>query len=118
MDESQRGDLERRDYWTWNGRSSEYLWWDEWNVWVGIALAIREHFDKYLPYAMPMMKAASKVCAQMNTNDEEIMDYGNQLRHGIFEVYSGILQGFKNSKTELPCVAYLLQFIEVVFRDR
>ncbi|OVA02769.1 Importin-beta [Macleaya cordata] len=85
-----------------------------------IALAIGEHFEKYLPYAMPMMQAASEICAQMDTEDEEMMDYGNQLRRGIFEAYSGILQGFKNSKAELmlPHAGHLLQFIEVVFRDK
>ncbi|KAK9168065.1 hypothetical protein Syun_000205 [Stephania yunnanensis] len=46
-----------------------------------IALAIGVHFEKYLPYAMPMMQGASEVCAQMDPEDEEMMDYGNQLRH-------------------------------------
>uniref|UniRef100_A0A2N9F7F7 Importin subunit beta-1/Transportin-1-like TPR repeats domain-containing protein n=1 Tax=Fagus sylvatica TaxID=28930 RepID=A0A2N9F7F7_FAGSY len=60
-----------------------------------IALAIGEHFDR-------------------------VMEYGNQLRRSIFEAYSGILQGFKNSKPEvmLPHAAHLLQFIELVFLDR
>ncbi|KAF8396965.1 hypothetical protein HHK36_018602 [Tetracentron sinense] len=85
-----------------------------------IALAIGTHFDKYLPYAMPMMQGAAEICAQMDTEDEEMMDYGNQLRRSICEAYSGILQGFKNSKAELmlPHAPHLLQFIEVVFRDR
>ncbi|KAF9596495.1 hypothetical protein IFM89_012226 [Coptis chinensis] len=85
-----------------------------------IALAIGEHFEKYLPYAMPMMQGASEVCAQIDSDDEEMLDYGNQLRRSIFEAYSGILQGFKNSKAELmlPHAGHLLQFIEVVFRDK
>ncbi|XP_057947750.1 importin subunit beta-1 [Malania oleifera] len=85
-----------------------------------IALAIGEHFEKYLPYALPMMQGAAGICAQMDTNDEEMMEYGNQLRRSIFEAYSGILQGFKNSKSELmlPHAAHLLQFIELVSRDR
>ncbi|KAF5193378.1 Importin subunit beta-1 [Thalictrum thalictroides] len=85
-----------------------------------IALAIGEHFEKYLPFAMPMMQGASEVCAQIDSEDEEMMDYGNQLRRSIFEAYSGILQGFKNSKAELmlPHAPHLLQFIEVVFKDK
>ncbi|KAK9289357.1 hypothetical protein L1049_007512 [Liquidambar formosana] len=85
-----------------------------------IALAIGQHFEKYLSYAIPMMQGAAEICAQMDTNDEEMMDYGNQLRRSIFEAYSGILQGFKNSKPELmlPHAAHLLKFIELVFRDR
>ncbi|KAF8402596.1 hypothetical protein HHK36_010684 [Tetracentron sinense] len=85
-----------------------------------IALAISEHFEKYLPYAMPMMQGAAEICAKMDTDDEEMMDYGNQLRRSICEAYSGILQGFKNSKAELmlPHAAHLLHFIEVVSRDQ
>lgn len=84
-----------------------------------IALAIGVHFEKYLPYVLPMMQGAAEICAQMDTNDEELMDYGNQLRRSIFEAYSGILQGFKGSKSELmlPHAGHLLQFIELVSKD-
>uniref|UniRef100_A0A5B7B4P7 Putative importin subunit beta-1 n=1 Tax=Davidia involucrata TaxID=16924 RepID=A0A5B7B4P7_DAVIN len=85
-----------------------------------VALAIGEHFEKYLPYAVPMMQGAAEVCAQMDNSDEEMVEYGNQLRRSIFEAYSGILQGFKNSKPDLmlPHAPHLLQFIELVSRDR
>ncbi|KAL5806852.1 hypothetical protein ACOSQ4_029585 [Xanthoceras sorbifolium] len=85
-----------------------------------IALAIGEHFEKYVPHALQMMQNASKACAHLDVNDEELMDYGNQLRRSIFEAYSGILQGFKNAKAEvmMPYAQHLLQFIELVFRDR
>ncbi|XP_043723851.1 importin subunit beta-1 [Telopea speciosissima] len=85
-----------------------------------IALAVGDQFEKYLPYAVPMMQAASEMCVQMDTDDEEMMDYGNQLRRGIFEAYSGILQGFKSSKADLmlPHAPHLLQFIEVVCKDQ
>lgn len=85
-----------------------------------IALAIGEHFEKYVPHALQMMQDASKACAHLDVNDEELMDYGNQLRRSIFEAYSGILQGFKNAKAEvmMPYAQHLLQFIELVFRDR
>ncbi|CAA2967357.1 importin subunit beta-1-like [Olea europaea subsp. europaea] len=85
-----------------------------------IALAIGEHFEKYIGYALPMMQSASEVCAQMDDNDEEMVDYGNQLRRSIFEAYSGILQGFKNSKADLmlPHAPHLLQFIELVANDQ
>lgn len=85
-----------------------------------IALAIGEHFEKYLSYAMPMLQGASELCCRLETADEDMIEYGNQLRHGIFEAYSGILQGFKSSKAELmmPYGGHLLQFIEAVFRDK
>ncbi|KAH9607527.1 hypothetical protein KSS87_017457 [Heliosperma pusillum] len=85
-----------------------------------IALAIGPQFEKYLPYAIPMMQSASEVCAQMDTSDDEIMEYGNLLRRSIFEAYSGILQGFKDAKPDLlvPHAKHLLQFLEFVFRDK
>ncbi|KNA05573.1 hypothetical protein SOVF_188920 [Spinacia oleracea] len=85
-----------------------------------IALAIGAHFEKYLGYAIPMLQSASEVCAQMDTNDDEIMEYGNLLRRSIFEAYSGILQGLKDAKPELlvPHAKHLLQFLEFVFRDK
>ncbi|CAI9097287.1 OLC1v1033676C2 [Oldenlandia corymbosa var. corymbosa] len=85
-----------------------------------IALAIGEHFEKYINYALQMMQSASEVCAQIDTTDEEMMDYGNQLRRSIFEAYSGILQGFKTSKADLllPHAPHLLQFIELVAKDQ
>ncbi|KAJ9180537.1 hypothetical protein P3X46_008765 [Hevea brasiliensis] len=84
-----------------------------------IALAIGEQFLKYIESAITMMHSAAQICAQMNTSDEEFIDYGNQLKRSIFEAYSGILQGFKNSKPEvmLPHAGHLLQFIELVFRE-
>ena len=85
-----------------------------------IALAIEEHFEKYVPYALQMMQGAAELCARMDTSDDELIDYANQLKRSIFEAYSGILQGFKNSKSEimLPYAQHLLQFIETVFRDK
>ncbi|KAF2288481.1 hypothetical protein GH714_007839 [Hevea brasiliensis] len=76
-----------------------------------IALAIGEQFLKYIESAITMMHSAAQICAQMNTSDEEFIDYGNQLKRSIFEAYSGILQGFKNSKPEvmLPHAGHLLQ---------
>lgn len=85
-----------------------------------IALAIGEQFEKYMTYVMPMLQGASEHCATLDASDEDTLDYGNQLRRGIFEAYSGILQGFKGSKSELmgPHVKQLLQFTESVFRDK
>lgn len=85
-----------------------------------IALAIGEHFEKYVAYAVQMMQGAAQLCAQMDTSDDELMEYGNQLKRSIFEAYSGILQGFKDSKPEImiPYAQHLLQFIELVFREK
>jgi hypothetical protein len=53
-----------------------------------IALAIGEHFEKYLIYAMPMLQGAAELSAQPSVGDDEMIDYNNQLRSGIFEAYS------------------------------
>lgn len=84
-----------------------------------MALAIGERFDKYLSHTIPMMQSAAEVCAQLDNSDEEMVDYGNQLKRSILEAYSGILQGFKNSKADLmlPHAAHLLQFLELVCKD-
>ncbi|KAM7262783.1 hypothetical protein ACFE04_000466 [Oxalis oulophora] len=85
-----------------------------------IALAIGEHFEKYIPHTLPMMEGAAEHCVKLDTSDEELLDYANQLKKSIFEAYSGILQGFKSGKSELmvPFAGRLLQFIELVFRDQ
>ncbi|CAL9220098.1 unnamed protein product [Arabidopsis halleri] len=84
-----------------------------------IALAIGAHFERYVAPAVQIMQGAAQVCAQMDTLDEELMDYANQLRRSIFEAYSGILQGFKDTKAELmmPYAQHLLQFVELVSKD-
>ncbi|KAJ6822922.1 importin subunit beta-1-like [Iris pallida] len=85
-----------------------------------IALAIGEHFEKYVQYALPMLQGAAEHCVSLDDSDEDMIEYGNQLRRGIFEAYSGMLQGFKSSKANLmlPYATHLLQFIESVFRDK
>jgi importin subunit beta-1 len=85
-----------------------------------IALAIGEHFEKYLIYAMPMLQGAAELSAQPSVGDDEMIDYNNQLRSGIFEAYSGIFQGFKSNKADLmvPYAGHILQFIENVYQDK
>lgn len=85
-----------------------------------MALAISDNFEKYLPYVIPMLQGASELCSHLGSQDEEMLDYGNQLRTCIFDAYSGILQGFKNSKPDLmvPYAGHILQFIETVFKDK
>ncbi|KAI3904992.1 hypothetical protein MKW92_052747 [Papaver armeniacum] len=85
-----------------------------------IGIAIGKHFEKYLPYAMPMIQVASEICAEMDTANEKMMNYSNQLRCGIFDAYSGILQGLKKSKSELmlPYAGHLLQVIKLVITEK
>ncbi|GKB10454.1 importin subunit beta-1 [Tanacetum coccineum] len=84
-----------------------------------VALAIGENFEKYVPYAMPMMQGAAEVCAQIDVNEEEMVEYGSQLKRSISKAYSGNLQGFKNSKAELmlPHAPHLVKFMELAIKD-
>ncbi|KAI3934548.1 hypothetical protein MKW92_013558 [Papaver armeniacum] len=85
-----------------------------------IGIAIGKHFEKYLPYVMPMIQMASEICAEMDTANEAMMNYRNQLMSGIFDAYSGILQGLKNLKSDLmlPYAGHLLQVIKLVVGEK
>jgi importin subunit beta-1 len=86
-----------------------------------IALAIGENFEKYLIYAMPMLQSAADLSAHATAADDEMLDYTNQLRNGILEAYSGILQGFKSSpKTQLlmPYAPHILQFLDALHNGK
>lgn len=84
-----------------------------------ISLAIGEHFEKYLNYAMPMLQGAAELSILGANQDDDLIEYYNQLRIGILEGYSGIFQGFKNTKAELmiPFSSHILQFIESISAD-
>ena len=84
-----------------------------------IALAIGENFEKYLMYAMPMLQGAAELSAQAANQDDEVIEYYNQLRIGILEAYSGIFQGFKNKKSDLmvPYAGHILRFLESICAD-
>jgi len=68
-----------------------------------IALAIGPQFAKYLPFAMPMLQSASELTCQQGMNDavEELVDYNNQLRAGIFEAYAGIFVSFMGNSAQI-----------------
>lgn len=85
-----------------------------------IALAIGVQFDKYLKYAMPMLQGAAEVSAQATSKDDETILYTNELRKGILEAYSGIYQGFKNTKMDslIPYTGHILQFLESIYQDK
>ncbi|KAL3655626.1 hypothetical protein CASFOL_000022 [Castilleja foliolosa] len=70
-----------------------------------IALAIGEHFEKYVTSTLKIMQSASEACFK-HDNDKEMIDYGNQLKRSILEGYSLILQGLKNSKLKIM-VSYI-----------
>ncbi|PRQ42851.1 putative importin-beta domain, importin subunit beta-1 [Rosa chinensis] len=83
-----------------------------------IALSIDENFQKYVDSAVPMMQRAAELCAQMDSNDDELLEYGSQLKCSIFEAYSGILRGTKKSKIMMPYAQLLYEFIGFVLKEK
>lgn len=78
-----------------------------------IALAIMGAFEPYLQMTtMLLLQAANQ---KPDPNDEEMVDFINELRCAVLEAYSGVLVGFEESQKEslfLPNVQSLLQFLQ------
>ena len=90
-----------------------------------IALAVGPSFDKYLEFVLPMLQSATSL-AMTNQDpnvelDEDTVQYKNDLRNGIFEAYTGILQGFRDDKSKIASLAqharFILSFIEDISKD-
>lgn len=83
-----------------------------------VALALSGGFDKYVDVTMAMLQQAQGVCSVVSKDmDEDMIEYVNQLRVGILEAYSGILQGLNesNKATVLqPYVQGVLSFLEAL----
>jgi importin subunit beta-1 len=84
-----------------------------------IALAIGGEFVKYLSIVMNMLQQASTTTLDMN--DYDLVDYLNQLREGIFEAYTGIIQGLRTDGMAdphfVPYAAHVINFVGFVFSD-
>ncbi|GFH57808.1 hypothetical protein CTEN210_14284 [Chaetoceros tenuissimus] len=78
-----------------------------------IALAVAEGFEPYLQVSMMMLMQASQTT--MPDDDEEIIDFINQLREGVLEAFTGIIQGLKDGgrvdlfQVYLPTIMQFLQ---------
>jgi len=88
-----------------------------------IALAIGPDFDRYLSVVMSMLHQASKTATATKLEDQEdydLIEYMNQLREGIFEAYTGIIQGLRGPKVELllPYVKDVITLIGSVYQDK
>lgn len=64
-----------------------------------IALAIGTNFSKYSAGAFQILEQATKFVVEKDNYD--MIDYGNDLRDGCLEAYTGIIQGFKDSSENL-----------------
>lgn len=88
-----------------------------------VALVLGDRFETYLPRVKVVLMQAMQLSIHQQTQcngDEDIMEYNNELRHGILDAYSGILQGIGNQKSEQyikPDVPLILAFLSSIARD-
>jgi importin subunit beta-1 len=84
-----------------------------------IGLAIGGEFVKYLSVVMGMLQQASTTTVDMN--DYDLVDYLNSLREGIFEAYTGIVQGLRSDNMAdphfLPYASHVIGFVSFVYAD-
>jgi len=83
-----------------------------------IALAIGGEFTKYLGIVMNMLQQASTTTVP--ADDDDLVDYLNLLREGIFEAYTGIIQGLRGDGIAdqfLQYVPHLVNFVGFVASD-
>jgi len=80
-----------------------------------IALAVGGQFEKYLSVTMSMLHQASQTTVDASNSD--LVEYLQQLREGIFEAYTGVLQGLRadhKSEAFMPYTDNVLSLIHQV----
>ncbi|KAJ2909493.1 karyopherin Kap95 [Coemansia aciculifera] len=85
-----------------------------------IALAIGGSFESYLEVSFRVLMTACTLSVNTQAVDDDMIDYLNQLRGGIFEAFVGIVQGLKSdNKAQLVLlqVPGILGFMNAVFAD-
>jgi len=83
-----------------------------------IAMAIGIKYEPYIQISLMMLLQASQTRAP--EHDEELIEYVNQLREGILEAYTGIIQGLKDGKRVellLPYNEAIMDFLEMLSND-
>uniref|UniRef100_A0A1B6BYM1 Importin N-terminal domain-containing protein n=1 Tax=Clastoptera arizonana TaxID=38151 RepID=A0A1B6BYM1_9HEMI len=93
------------------------------SVFGDIALSIGPEFKKYLDVVLQTLVQASQL--EVDRADYDMVDYLNELREGVFEAYTGIIQGLKGDNPTPhpdvlllePHLPYIIQFITLVAND-
>ncbi|CAH1388967.1 unnamed protein product [Nezara viridula] len=91
-----------------------------------VALSIGSDFKKYLDVVLHTLMQAAQ--AQVDTSDFDMVDWLNELREGIVEAYSGIIQGLKGEDNNTavsvanlallePHIPVMAQFLTCISRD-
>ena len=77
-----------------------------------IALAIEGGFEKYMQVTMSMLVQASQTT--VDTQNPDLVEYLNQLREGIFEAYTGVLQGLRAENKATVFEPYMMGALELI----
>ncbi|XP_073988755.1 importin subunit beta Fs(2)Ket isoform X2 [Rhodnius prolixus] len=94
------------------------------SVFGDIALSIGPEFKKYIDVVIQTLIQASTL--QVDQFDFDMVDWLNELREGIIEAYSGIIQGLKGDDPNNPSqdivllephLQFIIQFITIISAD-
>jgi len=85
-----------------------------------LAIACGGNYDKYLDHTMPMLMQAA--ATQVEGDDEEILEFFDELREGVLDAYLGIVNGLDGPKVQLLLqptnyVQPIFHFIELIAND-
>ena len=83
-----------------------------------ISIAIGVYYEKYLDITMTVLQYAAST--QVDTSNEDLVDYLTTLRESILESYISIVQSLgqeKIHKISDESISYLMKFIEFLWND-
>eukprot|EP00730_Choanoeca_flexa_P020436 TRINITY_DN9980_c0_g1_i1.p1 TRINITY_DN9980_c0_g1~~TRINITY_DN9980_c0_g1_i1.p1 ORF type:complete len:885 (+),score=271.75 TRINITY_DN9980_c0_g1_i1:59-2713(+) len=66
-----------------------------------MALALGDGFSVYLEVVFQVLESACQHAIQPEFDDEDSLEYINELRHGLLEAYTGIVQAMAGPKLQL-----------------
>ena len=85
-----------------------------------IALAVEGDYERYAASSLQMILQAADACGSIATDDEEVVEYMNQLRESVLEALTGIVQGLgaANKATVLvECALQIGAFLATLAND-
>jgi len=77
-----------------------------------IALAVGGNFEKYMQITMTMLVQASS--ATIDVDNPDMVEYLNQLREGIFEAYTGVVQGLRADDKAIAFEPYVIGALDLI----
>lgn len=77
-----------------------------------IALAVGGAFETYMQATMTMLSQAA--CTTVDMNNPELVEYLNQLREGILDAYTGVLQGLKGDEKSAAFEPYVMSALDLL----